>query len=311
MSDDQKPLCRACGAELTGKDVYEGMCKACREEAILGSSPEKQVEARPRPRRDKPAVEVPEGAIALETDVDVEADTRELGVKAEAPPEPVAAAPRPEHRPAPEPASEEAARTRSPFSLIPEVGDGPAIPLAPTDDETTTKPTPKDASPDVGNSEVGFLEPRLVPEAPEPPAQPPPEARGEVATAPPPPPAVTEEPEPVAEKAPAPEPRPEPSAASRTQTPRLALDIEGQLAQLRPLLVELSAEVRSVRESLGRAQASQPRPIAFGFKAFFGFLLAFGLTALVALGIMALLGATVYPPALETLRRILRAVTGG
>jgi len=163
----------------------------------------------------------------------------------------------------------------------------------------------------LGNSEVGFLEPRLVPEAAEPAAPGPLETPGETATAPPQTPLATEEPRSATEKEPAPEPRPEPSAESRTQTPRPALDVEDQLAQLRPLLVELSAEVRSLRESLGRAQPAQPRPIAFGFKVFFGFLLAFGLTALVVLGIMALLGAIVYPPALEALRRIFGAITGG
>ena len=313
MSDDQKPLCRSCGAELSGKDVYEGMCKACREEAILGSPPEKHVEARPRPRprKDKPVLEVPEGAIALETDVDVEADTRELAVKAEGPPEHVAAAPQPEARPLPEAASEVAAPTRSAFSLIPEVGDAPPITPAPTDDETTTKLMPKDTPPGLTDSEVGFVEPRLEPQAPERPADSVPQAGDNTATAPPQPPLVVEESRPAAEKAPAPEPGPEPTAGSNAQTPGLALDREDELAQLRPLLVELSAEVRSLRESLGRAQPSQPRPIAFGFKAFFGFLLAIGLTALVALGIMALLGATLWPPALEALRRIFDAITGG
>jgi len=309
MSDEQKPLCRSCGAELSGKDVYEGMCKACREEAILGSPPEKHVEARPRPRprKDKPVVEVPEGAIALETDVDVEADTRELAVEAEGRPEPVAAAPQPEARPLPEAASEVAAPTRSAFSLIPEVGEAQAITPAPTDHETTTK----DAPPGLADSEVGFLEPRLEPQAPERPADSGVRTADNSATTPAQPPLAVEESGPAAEKAPAPEPRPEPTAGSNAQTPGLALDREDELAQLRPLLVELSAEVRSLRESLGCAQPSQPRPIAFGFKAFFGFLLAIGLTALVALGIMALLGATLWPPALEALRRLFGAITGG
>ena len=76
---DETLTCKVCGAELEGRDVYEGICKSCREEAILGSA---APPPKPKPRK-QAAAKAAQGAagsdaIAIETDVDVEADTREI-----------------------------------------------------------------------------------------------------------------------------------------------------------------------------------------------------------------------------------------
>ncbi len=297
MSDEQKPVCRSCGAELTGKDVYEGMCKSCREEAILGAPPQKHAETRPRPRRreEKPLVEHPQGVIALETEVDVEADTRELAVEREAGGgDSPALAP---ERPAEAASTKDEAPPRlGDISLIPEV---PGEPLTLKVSEKTTPEAPQQpaVSPD-NDSAVESLEPTETP-TPEPKGL---RAEPEAAVAEAQAPAATGGP-----RAEGPgEAAPQPQAAEEAEGPELAFDLEDHLAQLRPLLVELSAEVRSLREMLERGERPPLRPLRFGFKAFFGFLLALGLAALAALGLTALVGVVFYPPALESLRGILQ-----
>ena len=76
---DETLTCKICGAELQGRDVYEGTCKPCREEAILGSAPPPK-KSKPRQQPAPKAAQVSDGAdaIAIETDVDIEADTREI-----------------------------------------------------------------------------------------------------------------------------------------------------------------------------------------------------------------------------------------
>jgi len=77
------PRCKACGQELTGRDVYEATCKSCRAEAVLGApAPAKQARpsAPPPPLPAKSAADPDPGdRIALETSaVDLEADTKEI-----------------------------------------------------------------------------------------------------------------------------------------------------------------------------------------------------------------------------------------
>ena len=302
MSEEPKPRCRSCGAELTGKDIYEGMCKACREEAILGTPPEKHVETRPKPRpRDgKPVVQAPQATIALETEVDAEADTRELAPTPE-PETPPPQATAPEVEEPSEPQASEKPTSDLGLALIPEVPDAQGA-LPP---ETTTEaapplaeePAPSDDAPTLAflePSEGPPDEPRLVPEVPDTP----PTEQEAVATA-------TDAP--ARPRQPQPAPAPEAPAGPD----RVVLDLEGQLAQLRPLLVEMTAELRSLRESLARQEGPPVSPVRFGFKAFFGFLLAGGLAALVGLGLAALVGVLFYPPALDALRRLFQALAGG
>ncbi|MBM4035094.1 MAG: hypothetical protein FJ291_25400 [Planctomycetes bacterium] len=78
--DEDAPKCRSCGDELQGRDVYEGTCKKCREEAILGA-PAKRKGAEPQPPRAGPDRAIPPDAIAIETSVDLDADTREIAVE--------------------------------------------------------------------------------------------------------------------------------------------------------------------------------------------------------------------------------------
>ncbi len=296
MSEESKPRCRSCGAELTGKDVYEGMCKACREEAILATPPEKHVETRPkpRPRTDKPLAQPPQPAIALETDVDVEADTREL-VPAPEPESPSSQTAPPQAEEPPETQTSQKPASDLGLTLIPEVPGAPgALPLETTPEAT---PPPTEAPATEGDAlRLPFLEPREGP-ADEPRLVP------EVPDAPP------VEPETAAAAARPPEA--EPSSSASPGAPGLALDVQEQLAQLRPLLVEVSAELKSLRESLARPQNPPVSPIGFGFKAFFGFLLAFGLAALLAFGLAALVGVLFYPPALDARRRLFQALAGG
>ena len=65
---DQSPRCRQCGAELQGRDIYEGVCRDCREEQVLGGRP-----SRTRETAAPPAVAPP-----LPPRVSMEEDTREL-----------------------------------------------------------------------------------------------------------------------------------------------------------------------------------------------------------------------------------------
>ena len=78
MSEDT-PICRVCGAELQGRDVYEGVCKSCREEAVLGDTklPKKPKSPTRQAEPPRAAAEPAAHAIALEADVDVEAGAGE------------------------------------------------------------------------------------------------------------------------------------------------------------------------------------------------------------------------------------------
>jgi len=97
---DRQATCRVCGAELEGRDVYEGICRTCREEEILsgGARPRKPAAPRPRPAPapmpQAPAIVEPPPSPDVPS-VDMDADTKELVVVADgtsAPPEPSGAA---------------------------------------------------------------------------------------------------------------------------------------------------------------------------------------------------------------------------
>ena len=97
---DRPATCRICGAELEGRDVYEGVCRTCREEEILsgGVRPRKPAAPRPRPAPaptpQAPAIDEPPPSPDVPS-IDMDADTKELVVLADgtsAPPEPPGAA---------------------------------------------------------------------------------------------------------------------------------------------------------------------------------------------------------------------------
>ena len=96
---DRQATCRVCGAKLEGRDVYEGICRTCREEEILSGGVLPRKPAVPR-RRPAPAP-TPQATAIVEPppspdvpSVDMDADTKELVVLADgtsAPPEPASA----------------------------------------------------------------------------------------------------------------------------------------------------------------------------------------------------------------------------
>ena len=75
---DRPNTCRACSCQLEGRDVYEGICRSCREEEILaGTKPLKKRktvsrEAQPPP---EPSPAAPPPA---SSPIDMDADTKEL-----------------------------------------------------------------------------------------------------------------------------------------------------------------------------------------------------------------------------------------
>ncbi len=89
----QQTTCRACGCELAGRDVYEGICKRCREDEILGKSararkpprpqPDPAPAARPQPPADPVISQAPPPPD--EPRVDMDADTKELVIVGEGP----------------------------------------------------------------------------------------------------------------------------------------------------------------------------------------------------------------------------------
>lgn len=76
---DKVSTCQECGVELEGRDVYEGMCRSCREDMVLeGKSP-------PRRRKDT-ASQPAEPPPALPASVTMEEDTKEMDVVQAPPP---------------------------------------------------------------------------------------------------------------------------------------------------------------------------------------------------------------------------------
>ncbi|NQT88479.1 hypothetical protein HQ560_17055 [bacterium] len=76
--------CRACGSELEGREIYEGICGSCHEDEVLGKTPKPKPRKSPPRGRPKPAP----------PPVDMEADTREIEPLPD-PDAPVAPAPEP------------------------------------------------------------------------------------------------------------------------------------------------------------------------------------------------------------------------
>jgi len=89
---DRQATCRVCGAELEGRDVYEGICRTCREEEILSGRvrPRKPVAPKPRPtpapKPQAPAIGEPPPRPDVPS-VDMDADTKELVVLPDGTPE--------------------------------------------------------------------------------------------------------------------------------------------------------------------------------------------------------------------------------
>jgi len=295
---DESPKCAKCGATLEGRDVYEGTCKACREEAVLGAAARapKPPTSRPAPQRPATPAAPDADAIAIEATVDNEADTKEIagGVpRAPAHDDPVLA-----------------------------FHDGPAAPASAVELPTAAPQSPVQPAAEV----AGFRlkeEPRPEPSKPEPPAPQPP------APAPTPPAepelvlvldeasakapdSAQKQPEwraePAAAQAAAPAPRatqPAPSPAPvAPAAPALELRADQVEGRLQALLDELAAQVEQLSRVLSSARQAAPSPVWFGFRACFGFVLGLGALALVAIALLALVGLLFYPPAFELLRNL-------
>ena len=264
----QRPTtCRACGAELHGRDVYEGICRSCRENEVLGA-------AKPRARgpRSSPAPAPPPSAAPPPDgpSVDMDADTKELlalgGGEAAAPPSPptppappssTAAAgeagtslrfaefesPEPKPRPSPSqsPAASSAADTES---LGVELAE-PELPVTePADDEPTrqmpAEPAPEGPPPSSEEPApsvfLGMAEPRLEPEQPAGPSarvraarRPPPALPPQSLHLPdaPPSPADTDQATQTASEAPTPHPQPPDSQAADARPPLIRIAPDG------------------------------------------------------------------------------------
>lgn len=389
---DESPKCKNCGAELQGRDVYEGTCRACREEAILGAPPPRP-KGKPRgvppalPKADGKAV--PPGAIAIETGVDIEADTKEIPSEGAA-----AASPKPRPAAQPETSQQAAAPAAAPRAGTPGddsslpflelrrpaaaaarqeaepspgdelVGDnailpfttgsepGPSQPSGPPVAAAAPATAPAASEPAVRHSTRRFAPqqveeeqrpaerlppraeaPKFAPVSPARPAAPPaapprepareagefalleddprdrqpaarlePEAPGKAARAPaaaPAPAAAVA----VASGTPAAAAQAPVAAAAAAQAPRLETDAAA--GRLKALLNDLEDQVAQLSRVLAIAPTAAPRPFWFGFRACFGFVLGLGVLAGVAAGLLALAGVTVYPPALDLLRRLI------
>ncbi len=75
---DNSPRCRECGVKLEGRDVYEGICKDCREELILSGK-------RPSSRPAKAAPTAGDTPPPVPVQVSMEEDTKEMDAVAPAP----------------------------------------------------------------------------------------------------------------------------------------------------------------------------------------------------------------------------------
>lgn len=68
---DEAPTCQECGVELEGRDVYESMCRSCREDMVLGGKS-------PTRRREDTVSQSAEPPPALPASVTMEEDTKEM-----------------------------------------------------------------------------------------------------------------------------------------------------------------------------------------------------------------------------------------
>jgi hypothetical protein len=329
--------CRACGCELTGRDVNEGICKDCLEEEVLGGRPKPR---KPRPPKPEPPAPAVEEAAPAEADlrIDLDADTKEL-VAIEA------AAPQTSPEPGPEPPPTEDHETAIRFAelgprrdpLSPEAGGGGEPVTAGVDDEGELPVTEIDIDEEAGATEAVPTPPTAAaPQWVEAKRTVLPAVSGVTAAAPPsgqePSPVGMAPPEPLrlpsadeqappAQKPvatpsdlkirldhPAAEASP-PSPPDKGLTPvvelKTAPELQARLGRLERRLDDLAARVDALRadEAAGQVRA--------GFRFLSGMALGLGLLAVVAVGLMALVGKLLYPPALELLERAARALGGG
>jgi len=395
---DQTPTCRECGADLTGRDVYEGICKACRAELVLAGAtakkkrePRKAAEPQPQDQESRPSPDV----IALETEVDVDADTRAMAEKqgpkaeplaahsedeaeesfgslgalempGEPPAEPKAARTpqlaetkdpevipfdldRKQASPNPEDRGEKAPEQELPADLLPSdelvlVGDDDLLPAQPPaqaqeargasraevgaasdaaddfvipltamgDDEEMAQrppkreptPAPKDDLPVLALADGERKEAAKQ--------QPPDQAEAQAVAAPAPEESSGAEVLALRTAPVAAEPKPaEPQATQEAENGTLRLRGERPDRKTLALAAELSAQIEELKDVVGKLSKAQVRPLGFGFKAFFGVVLGLGVLLVVTAGLTALVGLLFHPPALEFLKRLLDAVTGG
>jgi len=341
---EEAPTCRVCGEALDGRDVYEGICSSCREDEILGSAGQPQRPKRP-PRRAKAPPRSPtpgpaDDVIAIEAEVDMEADTKEMAA-----PKGAIGGPPADELPSSRDAQDEsvlelpeleAAQAEKPgrhAELVPSKDAAAAkdadieLPFLPVSPDEQGEPEDQSG----GASDAKMVEPRLplepsirsaptqaraTPEAPEPPS---------VAEKPKEQAAPQEQEKPItlrlvgAESSSRPAAQ-APVAAEEHDVPVLDSSPAAADPESRALLRRLSDRVHEQSErleqlSLRLEQLSliaprHVRPVSFGFRAFFGLLLGMGAVALVVFAVMALVGWLFHPPALETLRRVFSIFLG-
>ncbi len=340
---DKASTCQECGVELEGRDVYESMCRSCREDMVLeGKSP-------PRRRKDT-ASQPAEPPPALPASVTMEEDTKEMDV-VQAPP-PTATPPLEGERDSDdEPPGPEAAPSVAPADLSSEAEDLLQAIVVPSEEEPASAPS--DLASAQADLEEVVLEPdtdaidsddevvldlKVLSDTDE--------AEKEAANAPPSLPIESAAPLPAARElrletddAPSPAPaQASPAEEAKPQPPEAATGAEespaapaalnfadpGTAAEVGALedfpeensrraldrlgkqVAELATELERVRGG-GRAAAQQ---IVLGFRLCVGFVLGLGLLGVLVVGGMYVVGKFLHPPTLELLERALRAITG-
>ena len=332
--------CRGCGCGLEGRDVYEGICKDCREDEILGGriKPRKPRPPKPLPKREPEAPVTKEVAPKAKRSIDLDADTKELvAINADKRRERL--------EPTPDPLPTEDHKTVIAFAEF--EPSRPPRDAAPGPMATTATMGVED---DLSEGEIDisdqFVAPKIeLPSLAEPASRAPagtasvlPPADNITLTAPPPKvaPPPTEPPVPLRfegadDDAPAPEspaqtpsseapdlkirldhpaaepavpPVPEPEAASAAIAFKNDPAHAARLERIDARLDDLAARVGSLRARTSRAE------VRAGFRFFIGVVLGLGVVALVAVGVTAAVGKLFYPPALDLLRRAAEAIAG-
>lgn len=319
---DPAPTCRECGGALDGRDVYEGICRSCREELVLGRRPRaaKRSPATPSPRADLPA------------SVSMDEDTKEMETVAPAaqePPahDPVAVVSEPEEEDLTLPFPESDAPS-PPDDAHDVAVEPPAPPVLDDEDDAdlvpsilSLEPQPEQTAPDSerpadsGSSEV-LLDLKLPhDDEPSPPTKP------QAPTDEPPPITIQlrDEDDDDVKAAVVPEPGSAPAPSPdvlRVVHRQPSEDTGGGFSQehARHAVERLERDVDRLATELDllrRGGHTPTQQMAHGFRFCIGIVLALGVLSVLVMGGMYAVGKLFHPPTLKLLERLLATLTGG
>ena len=284
---ERQTICRVCGGALAGRDVFEGICRGCREDEVLGSGarPRKPTPPKPEPKPEpsRPPVTPQVAPPPDSPDIDVDADTKELAVLGDLPP-------------APEPSAAPAAEDgQAPLTFAgPEAPDSPYDAEAADtglDSDTEAVALPADAGFELSVIDLVEEEELDKPPAASPPIEPPPPeprqepVEGEPAQETPPELRIRLD-HPAAEPEPTPTPRPAPADDAPAPPARLNLspELDARFRTLESRLAELAARLDDARPLRGPAAQ-----VKLGMCLVLGMALAAGLLGALAVGVLALI----------------------